>query len=172
MFADQYVTPEGESRLSDFLAEASLQESYSGKVAKNTEDDHEKIVLSTIHQAKGLEWEAVFILHVAAGQFPSERSMREVDGIEEERRLFYVAITRAKKFLYLSYPLLASSFSVLQGPSRFIEEIDRDLVHHERSQSSSSLVFSDPSDDVDDITYEADDDNKPIRSFLKSLDRL
>lgn len=172
LFADQYVTPAGESRLSDFLAEASLQESYSGKVAKSTEEDQEKVILSTIHQAKGLEWEAVFILHVAAGQFPSERSMREVDGIEEERRLFYVAITRAKRFLYLSYPLLASSFSLLQGPSRFIDEIDRALVHHERSNGSSSLVFSDPSDDVDDITYEADDNNKPVRSFLKSLDDL
>ncbi len=172
LFADQYITESGESRLSEFLAEASLQESYSGKVAKNAEEDTEKIVLSTIHQAKGLEWEAVFILHVSAGQFPSERSMREVDGVEEERRLFYVAITRAKKFLYLSYPLLASSFSVLQGPSRFIEEIDRSLILHERSQGSSTLVFSDPSDDVDDITYEADDSNKPVRSFLKSLDEL
>lgn len=172
LFADQYISPDGESRLSDFLAEASLQENYSGKIAKNTEENQEKIVLSTIHQAKGLEWEAVFILHVAAGQFPSERSMRESQGIEEERRLFYVAITRAKKFLYLSYPLLASSFSVLQGPSKFIEEIDRDLIIHEKSTGTASLVFSDPSDDVDDIVYEADDSDKPIRSFLKSLDEL
>ncbi len=172
IFADQYVSPDGESRLSDFLAEASLQESYTGKVARSSEEEVEKIVLSTIHQAKGLEWEAVFILHVSAGQFPSERSMREAEGIEEERRLFYVAITRAKKFLYLSYPLLASSFSVLQGPSRFIEEIDRTLIHHERTSGTDSLVFSDPSDDVDDITYEAEDDAKPIRSFLKSLDDL
>ncbi len=172
IFADQYITSEGESRISDFLAEASLQESYTGVSGKSAQDDEEKIVLSTIHQAKGLEWEAVFILHVAAGQFPSERSLRERDGVEEERRLFYVAITRAKKFLYLSYPLLASSFSVLQGPSTFIDEIDRGLVHYERSDRSSPLIFSDPSDDVDDITYEAEDDSKPVRSFLKSLDEL
>lgn len=173
VFADQYITREGDSRLSDFLAEASLQESYTGvSGARADSTEQEKIVLSTIHQAKGLEWETVFIVHVAAGQFPSERSLRERDGVEEERRLFYVAITRAKKFLYLSYPLLASSFSMLQGPSSFIDEISTDLVHHERTDRMSSLVFSDPSDDVDDITYEPEDEGKPVRSFLKSLDDL
>jgi DNA helicase-2/ATP-dependent DNA helicase PcrA len=172
LYADQYQMRDGELRLSEFLAEASLQESYTGTTTRSTDDDTQKIVLSTIHQAKGLEWEAVFVLHVAAGQFPSERSMREIDGVEEERRLFYVAITRAKKFLYLSYPLLASAFSVLQGPSPFIEEIDRDLVQYERSYGTDSLVFSDPSDDVDNITYEAEDEARPTRSFLKSLDDL
>ncbi len=162
--------------LGRFLAEAIMQESYTKAQARSVEDDDEKMVLSTIHQAKGLEWEVVFIMNVSAGQFPSERSLREDKGIEEERRLFYVAVTRAKRHLYLSYPLAGNMMSMMQGPSMFLEEIDSDLIesHGGFDSFSGSSVFSDPSDDVDDIQYVSEEDEweKKKRSFLSSVDDL
>ncbi|PIR76746.1 MAG: hypothetical protein COU32_00400 [Candidatus Magasanikbacteria bacterium CG10_big_fil_rev_8_21_14_0_10_42_10] len=159
--------------LSTFLAEASMQESYQATTAKGGNEDEEKVVLSTIHQAKGLEWEAVFIIGLAAGKFPHERSLRETNGLEEERRLFYVAVTRAKKYLYMTYPLLASFTSSLSGPSMFLEEIGRDLVHHEGFREEAN-IFDDPSDDVDDVVYVSEEEEyKPKRrGILKSIDEL
>jgi len=169
------IFAESRTELGQFLAEASLQESYnSAQVKKETGDDDEKIVLSTIHQAKGLEWDAVFVMHLSAGQFPNERATREADGLEEERRLFYVAITRARKFLHFSYPLMGGFRSILNGPSQFLDEIDVDLIDHHHI--STGDVWTDPSDDVDDVIYVADEDTgtPPARrsSFLKSLDEL
>lgn len=156
--------------LSRFLAEASMQESYARTHVRTDGLQEDRLVLSTIHQAKGLEWDAVFIINVSAGQFPNERAMREENGIEEERRLFYVAVTRARKFLYMSYPLVGWSGSMLQGPSMFIEELDRSLIDEHTYENES--VFNDPSDDVDDITYEALDDDKPKINFLKGIEEL
>jgi DNA helicase II / ATP-dependent DNA helicase PcrA len=97
-------------------------------------DGDERIRLSTIHQAKGLEFEAVFIIMLGDGLFPSARSIESVDGLEEERRLFYVAITRAKSELYLSYPIIRSAFGnasadLVQEPSRFLAEIPGKLLN-------------------------------------------
>ena len=158
-----------ETDLNQFLATASLQESYSARQAQAGEvaDNKERMVLSTIHQAKGLEWEAVFVLNMSAGQFPSERAVREANGLEEERRLFYVAITRAKKHLYFSYPLMAS-FGGLQGPSMLLDEIDQRLFDHHAAEGGT--VFASSDDKIDGITYEAID--RPVRSFLKDLDEL
>jgi len=157
--------------LSRFLAEASMQESYATAGSKNVSDE-DKVILSTIHQAKGLEWDAVFIISLASGQFPNERALRERNGVEEERRLFYVAITRARKYLYMSYPLTARFNSVLSGPSMFIDDISRDLLdEHTMGTVMGNTVFSDPSDDVDDIQYVPEDE--PFSSgggFLKSFD--
>jgi len=167
---------ERETNLSKFLADAGLQENYTRPGERQTSrDDEEKIVLSTIHQAKGLEWEAVFILNVSAGQFPSDRALNEDKGIEEERRLFYVAITRAKTYLHMSYPLLSGvSFGVLGGPSMFLEEIDKGLV--EGSSLSGSSFFTDLNDEAEGITYISEDEpfqSKPRpKSFLKSIDEL
>jgi DNA helicase-2/ATP-dependent DNA helicase PcrA len=166
--------------LSTFLAEATMQESFQSAQARGADVDQEKIVLSTIHQAKGLEWEAVFLLGLASGKFPHDRSLRETNGLEEERRLFYVAVTRAKKYLYMTYPLLASFTSSLSGPSMFIEEIDRALVRHEGMREETSIFdsdFDDPSDDVDDISYVPDPDYgsgapPKRRGILKSIDEL
>ena len=88
-------------------------------------DEDELLTLTSVHQAKGLEWKAVFIIWAAEGKFPSPRSLREIDSEEEERRLWYVAMTRAKDELYLTYPLLMTDYTrqtVLQKPSRFITE--------------------------------------------------
>ncbi len=173
--------------LSKFLAEASLQESYATAQVRGADEEEDKLILSTIHQAKGLEWEAVFILNVSSGNFPSDRALNEDKGIEEERRLFYVAITRAKKYLYLSYPLLSISMSTLGGPSMFLEEMDKDLIEEHGVSggsffASSGTSFTDPSDDEDDVTYVADEysdapfaskpKKKPPMSFLKSIDEL
>lgn len=163
--------------LSHFLAEASMQENYTriGADSGAGDGDKEKIVLSTIHQAKGLEWDAVFIINIANGQFPNERASSSDGGIEEERRLFYVALTRAKKYLYLSYPLTGNISSFLQGPSMFLSELDRELIS-ENTILNSGSVFTDPSDDVDDIKYIPEDEpfpsKNPKRSFLKDIGEL
>ncbi|OGH70054.1 MAG: hypothetical protein A3C90_02655 [Candidatus Magasanikbacteria bacterium RIFCSPHIGHO2_02_FULL_51_14] len=180
------IFAERETDLSRFLAEASLHESYTAAVgtgrdlsvrgsdsdlsARGSADGDGKLILSTVHQAKGLEWDAVFIMHLSAGQFPNERAVSEDRGLEEERRLFYVAITRAKKYLYLTYPMLGSMSSYLQGPSMFLDEIDRSLV--DEQAVSASTVFDDLNADTDDIVYEPIDETKPGRSFLKSIDEL
>jgi DNA helicase-2/ATP-dependent DNA helicase PcrA len=93
-------------------------------------DGDERLTLSSIHQAKGLEWRVVFLIWAADGRFPSARSLRDAEGEEEERRLFYVALTRAKDELYVCYPLIENDRArqtVLQRPSRFITEIPRAL---------------------------------------------
>ena len=88
-------------------------------------EDDELLTLTSVHQAKGLEWKSVFIIWAAEGKFPSPKSLREIDAEEEERRLWYVAITRAKDELYITYPLIMADYNrqaVLQKPSRFVTE--------------------------------------------------
>jgi DNA helicase-2/ATP-dependent DNA helicase PcrA len=88
-------------------------------------EEDELLTLTSVHQAKGLEWKAVFLIWAAEGKFPSPRSLKEIDSEEEERRLWYVALTRAQDELYLTYPLMMIDYSrqtVLQKPSRFIME--------------------------------------------------
>ena len=94
------------------------------EVIEGGEED-ELLTLTSVHQAKGLEWNAVFIIWAAEGKFPSPRSLREIDSEEEERRLWYVALTRAKDELYITYPLIMTDYNrqaVLQKPSRFVTE--------------------------------------------------
>ncbi len=114
--------------LDAFLAETSLQENFSirGAEEQRTEPG---VILSTVHQAKGLEWHAVFVLNVSDKSFPHPRALKEENGLEEERRLFYVAITRAKKRLYFSYPISGSSYSLsINQPSEFLRQIETRLL--------------------------------------------
>jgi DNA helicase-2/ATP-dependent DNA helicase PcrA len=93
-------------------------------------DTDEKLVLSSVHQAKGLEWRADFLIWAADGKIPSARSLRDPESEEEERRLFYVAITRARDELAICYPLIVSERghgAVIQKPSRFVTEVSPDL---------------------------------------------
>jgi DNA helicase-2/ATP-dependent DNA helicase PcrA len=92
--------------VSAFLADVALDDRLTaGKQGLASSDDSEpKMVLSTVHQAKGLEWDAVFVIHLTQGQFPNQRALLEGEGLEEERRLLYVAVTRARRDLSLSYP--------------------------------------------------------------------
>ena len=92
---------------------------------RETEED-DALVISTIHSAKGKEWEAVFVLWAADGWIPSARAIRDATQIEEERRLFYVALTRAKRHLHVCYPLYAyasrwSADFALDQKSRFLD---------------------------------------------------
>lgn len=121
--------------VNSFLSEITLQETFS--VDRNQPDLSEKnegkLVLSTIHQAKGLEWEAVFVINLADNAFPNRRALSEEGGLEEERRLFYVAITRAQKQLFLSYPLIDSHSAMnLNTPSQFLREIPEELLEEIR----------------------------------------
>jgi DNA helicase-2/ATP-dependent DNA helicase PcrA len=93
-------------------------------------DEDELLTLTSVHQAKGLEWRACFIIWAADGKFPSPRSLRDADGEEEERRLWYVALTRAQDELYITYPLMIMDYNrlaVVQKPSRFVTEVPREL---------------------------------------------
>jgi DNA helicase-2/ATP-dependent DNA helicase PcrA len=101
-----------------------------GEDVQEGADEDEHVALSSVHQAKGLEWRVVFLIWAADGRFPSARSLRDVEGEEEERRLFYVALTRAQDELYVCFPLLESDRarqSVVQRPSRFVSEVPREL---------------------------------------------
>ncbi len=94
-------------------------------------DEDERLALSSVHQAKGLEWRVVFLIWAADGRFPSSRSLRDIEGEEEERRLFYVALTRAQDELYVCFPLVESDRArqtVLHRPSRFVTEVPRELM--------------------------------------------
>ncbi|MGZ8867342.1 MAG: 3'-5' exonuclease, partial [Thermoanaerobaculia bacterium] len=151
-----------------FLNEVALANPLAGEDVAVVGPVDEKIVLSSVHQAKGLEWRIVFVIGLAEGRFPSARALRVPGGIvrfepkqlhpafevpllaadnsevasaeeevreivipgeEEERRLFYVAVTRAKQELYLVYPVMArdrGGMDILMEPSRFIRELPGD----------------------------------------------
>jgi DNA helicase II / ATP-dependent DNA helicase PcrA len=117
--------------LNEFLSQLALISNLDAEAAPNQNANTEAVNLSTVHQAKGLEFHTVFVIWLTDGMFPSSRSMDERKDLEEERRLFYVAITRAKDELYLTYPqmrLTGGYGDVFQRPSRFLKEIPNKLV--------------------------------------------
>ncbi len=126
-FARQFAGPE------EFLAQLALLTNLEAEAEAAPAQAQERLRLSTIHQAKGLEFDVVFVIMLCEGLFPSARSLADGENEEEERRLFYVAITRARDELYLTYPLIrtaggAYGGDVMQQPSRFLGELPRDLV--------------------------------------------
>ncbi|PKL82120.1 MAG: ATP-dependent helicase [Ignavibacteriae bacterium HGW-Ignavibacteriae-3] len=118
--------------LESFLSDMALEPPNESLVDVEAEDkEEERLTLSTIHSAKGLEWHTVFILHAIEGFFPSAQSMDKLESIEEERRLMYVASTRAKQNLYVCYPM--HIFDRHQGmtfskPSRFIDGMQEEIA--------------------------------------------
>ena len=115
----------------EFLAQLALISNVDAEAAPNQTAEKEAVNLSTVHQAKGLEFNTVFIIWLTDGMFPSSRSLDRRDALEEERRLFYVAITRARDELYLTFPHMRLSGGygdVFQRPSRFLKEIPNQLV--------------------------------------------
>lgn len=118
----------------EFLAQLSLMSTTDGEpTGEKSQPDDKKVTLSSIHQAKGLEWKVVFLIWLADGQFPNGRILESGDeaAFEEERRLFYVALTRAKDELYLSYPMVnpkSYSGDFVCRPSRFLEDFPRNMV--------------------------------------------
>jgi DNA helicase-2/ATP-dependent DNA helicase PcrA len=126
VFARQFPTVE------EFLTQLALLTNLEAEDGQPASTDDERLRLSTIHQAKGLEFDIVFVIMLCDGLFPSDRSLETPQGEEEERRLLYVAITRARNELYLSYPLVRAGYGgsgdMMQRPSRFLGEIPADLV--------------------------------------------
>ncbi len=117
-----------DSLLSDLALEPP-ESSVEGVYQKNIKDDC--LTISTIHSAKGLEWNSVFIIGAVDGRFPSVYSFNSLDELEEELRLMYVASTRAKSNLFISYPIDMYDYStqmILSKPSRFLDNIDEDLI--------------------------------------------
>jgi DNA helicase-2/ATP-dependent DNA helicase PcrA len=121
------------------LADMALEpptDSLDGVLATGAEDEF--LTLSTIHSAKGLEWKVVFIIWAADGRFPAPQSAG-LEELEEERRLMYVASTRARDELYLSYPIYMfdRSFGFVMGHvSRFLEDVPADLLQTATLQES------------------------------------
>ena len=134
IFARQYDS------LETFLAELALLTNVEAEQGREANEDSEQLKLSTIHQAKGLEFKVVFVIMLCDGLFPSHRSLDSLEGEEEERRLFYVAITRAMDELYLSYPMIrtvasSSSEDMMQQASRFLGELPKALLDEWNLQS-------------------------------------
>ena len=123
-YARQYREP------AEFLDQLALMTGLDTETAQ-PDADQDAVTLSSVHQAKGLEWRIVFVIWMADGMFPTARSLEDEDAVEEERRLFYVAVTRAEDELYLTYPLLrlnAGYGEMFQRPSRFLAEIPKERL--------------------------------------------
>ena len=131
----------GSVNLNDFLEEISL----IADMSEHRESD-DAVTLMTIHSAKGLEFKVVFLIGMEEGIFPHANSLMEAEGLEEERRLMYVGITRAKEILYITNAKRRMLYGKesLNLPSRFIEEIDSDLLEVENKVKmvSSTMNFN------------------------------
>ena len=142
-----------------FLNDITLRENFRGETITGAHDDDEQLVLSTIHQAKGLEWEAIMVIGLCEGQFPHPKAIKDDPEMEEERRLFYVAVTRAKKYLYLIHPVTRFDYhmgTVVARRSRFIEELSGD-DYEIWEVDSSSMMSTGARDDEDlDTVVELD----------------
>ena len=128
-----------------FLEDVTLFNELSGEDVVAGEPDDDRVVLSSIHQAKGLEWSRVIVMGLSEGRFPNYRSIATDEGLEEERRLFYVAVTRARNELALVYPMLARDrygVDVILEPSRFVAELPETVYERwtiEREPSSEEV---------------------------------
>lgn len=156
-YADSYQD------LNAFLSEVSLQEGFGLKREERGVDRQDQLVLSTIHQAKGLEWKVVFIINLIENAFPNQRALQEKGGVEEERRLFYVAVTRAQQQLYLTYPMVGAGNGYLNQISPFILEISKHKLERGRVEDSEQLDES--------LVIEVDEEGNRT-SFLPNLDDL
>lgn len=120
------------SNLEDFISDMALEppdSSVEGMYKRNSND--EALTISTIHSAKGLEWDTVFIIGAVDGRFPSAYSFNSEEEMDEELRLMYVAATRAKNNLYITYPVDMYDYAinmVLSKPSRFLDNIPDDVL--------------------------------------------
>jgi DNA helicase II / ATP-dependent DNA helicase PcrA len=130
------------NELPDFLADMALEPPNTSRDNTFTEGSHNpenRLVLSTIHSAKGLEWKTVFIIFALEGRFPSMQSMRDDENIEEERRLMYVAATRAKDSLFFVYPTHIydrASGQILFEPANFIDSLPDDILVKESTETT------------------------------------
>ncbi len=126
--AERYPLLEG------FLADVALEpiEATTAEVEPVSKED-DLLTLSTVHSAKGLEWKVVFVIWLTEGRFPPPQAQESIDRMEEERRLFYVACTRAKEHLILTYPeqMYSREYGrVLTQPSAFLQELSPEVAEH------------------------------------------
>jgi DNA helicase-2/ATP-dependent DNA helicase PcrA len=124
-FSSQYKTVEA------FLADASLAGEFQGETCVNGPEEMEFTILSTVHQAKGLEWPVVMVPWLADGRFPTDMAINTKEEEEEERRVFHVAVTRARDELYLVVPQVFSQRRgkrVMMKPSRFLSELPEGIT--------------------------------------------
>ena len=144
IFADRYDS------LDKFLVDTALGENFKGsKLVENKESILEAVILSTIHQAKGLEWKAVFIISLLDGQFPNAKAFDNYQDLEEERRMFYVASTRAQDQLYLTYPIFSSYTGQINQVSQFVKELPKNV--YEKWKVKDELISE------DDVVYVDED---------------
>jgi DNA helicase-2/ATP-dependent DNA helicase PcrA len=129
--------PEREASLPDFLQQIALLSDSDDR-----SDDEGLVTLMTLHNAKGLEYPIVFMIGCEEGVFPHSRALDE-GGLEEERRLCYVGITRAQRDLYLTYARTRNVFGARSfgAPSRFISEIPAELTDRESQQPRGLAAF-------------------------------
>jgi len=164
--------------LEEFLVDVSLEPPDQSQVdLEPTGNDTERIRLSTIHSSKGLEWHTVFLIHMVDGYLPSARSMESPEELEEERRLFYVACTRAKQNLYFTKPALANpsrsymfsqhSMGAFLLTSRFLTEGDLLYKHTEQWNLQTSSSESIPESEANPGQARMDDLMRRIDSFFK-----
>lgn len=135
-FASRFDSTSGIEGISAFLADASLSGDQDELDRPQDGGEETGVTLMTVHAAKGLEFDAVFVSGLEQGLFPHEGMNDEDRDEEEERRLFYVAVTRAKEKLYLTLARVRRIYGVdyMAEPSQFINDIDAGLVHIEESQ--------------------------------------
>jgi len=127
-----------------FLAEFGSFENFKGETMLAAGNSQDYVTLSTIHQAKGLEWKAVFIIGFNDYEFPHPKALASSNAIEEERRLFYVAVTRAKTFLYITYPETKFTFKnglVICRPSMFMSELPSHVYEEMLAEENESSLY-------------------------------
>jgi DNA helicase-2/ATP-dependent DNA helicase PcrA len=130
--------------------------------------DDSTLTLTTIHSAKGLEWNTVFMIYVAEGHMPSYLSLENEDAIEEERRLFYVASTRAKENLFLLKPHIdRSPRSFMDGGGSVFTQVSRFL---DESNIMDNLIQVEPQAIEEDSEY--DDLDEPQKNLVKDKEFL
>ncbi len=145
LFSDEDTTEQApittEPTLNIFMQDVALMTDADKKT--ETDEDKNKVVLMTIHAAKGLEFPYVYIVGMEENLFPSQMSLTERADLEEERRLFYVALTRAEKRVTLSYSTSRYRWGnlIYCEPSRFIEELDSKYV--EMPAENHGRIFGD-----------------------------
>jgi DNA helicase II / ATP-dependent DNA helicase PcrA len=140
---ERFFTTNPRSGLEDFLEKMALDQKESDHNPEDGEDPN--LTLMTIHAAKGLEFEAVFLVGMVEGLFPHFRSITDAASIEEERRLFYVALTRAKKRLYISNFRHREERGEVRPsrPSRFLKELPRNLLSTSRAKPEAYMSKDD-----------------------------
>ena len=162
--------------LSDYLSEVSLM----SDVDTDKGDDEHKVTLMTIHSAKGLEFGTVFVVGLEEGLFPSDMVSGNPREMEEERRLFYVAITRAKTHCYLSHAQCRFRYGQMEfsAPSRFLKDIDPKYLDRQQSMFSSRKSMDDdiqlPWQRKKSLTggFERQESPRPFRPTLPSSQRI